>query len=344
MEPTVTGLEALSDAQVEAALLAAVKREAEQTAGVLRALLEFERRRLHERKPYGSLYEFCVHGLRYSEQAAYKRIQAARAAAKYPVVLELIESRKLDLSNLVIVAPHLSLENHSDLLAKASCLGKRDLEFFVAGLAPQEIGRDSIRNIPVKAHFRSPPDSIKPVTAELARILITADRQTVEGLDRACELLHCGRSNLGPVLARAVEALLREIDPALLPEPRRSSAAPKEGVGTAPPSSGGNQPLKATGSRYVPRHVKRLVWKRDGGRCTFVDEAGVRCCATTDLEVDHIKPWAAGGRSDDASNLRLRCRLHNLAAARDWFGTEKVDQAIESDRAEREADAGRGPP
>ncbi len=34
-----------------------------------------------------------------------------------------------------------------------------------------------------------------------------------------------------------------------------------------------------TKSRHVPAAVRREVWKRDQGQCTYVDERGKRCKA-----------------------------------------------------------------
>jgi 5-methylcytosine-specific restriction endonuclease McrA len=65
--------------------------------------------------------------------------------------------------------------------------------------------------------------------------------------------------------------------------------------------------------------VKRQVWKRDQGRCTFVSASGRRCDARRFLEYDHIEPVARGGKST-FENLRLRCRAHNQYEAECGFG------------------------
>ena len=76
----------------------------------------------------------------------------------------------------------------------------------------------------------------------------------------------------------------------------------------------------STTPRYIPADVKRSVWERDGGQCTFASEAGRRCPARTRLELDHIDPVARGGEAT-AHNLRLRCRGHNQYEAECTFGT-----------------------
>ncbi|GAO05585.1 HNH endonuclease [Anaeromyxobacter sp. PSR-1] len=74
----------------------------------------------------------------------------------------------------------------------------------------------------------------------------------------------------------------------------------------------------------IPAHVRREVWRRDGGRCTFVLPSGETCGSTHQLELDHIVPRARGGAST-AENLRIRCKGHNLEEARRAFGDAVMD-------------------
>jgi hypothetical protein len=73
------------------------------------------------------------------------------------------------------------------------------------------------------------------------------------------------------------------------------------------------------GSRYVPESVRREVYRRDGGECSYVGVEGKRCGSRWDVEVDHIEPHALGGRSE-VGNLRLLCRAHNAYRAERTFG------------------------
>jgi hypothetical protein len=74
---------------------------------------------------------------------------------------------------------------------------------------------------------------------------------------------------------------------------------------------------------HIPARVRREVWRRDGGRCTFVLASGERCGSTHQLELDHVVPRALGGPST-AGNLRIRCG-HNLEEARRIFGDGLID-------------------
>jgi 5-methylcytosine-specific restriction endonuclease McrA len=77
---------------------------------------------------------------------------------------------------------------------------------------------------------------------------------------------------------------------------------------------------RRTGPRAaIPAAVKRAVWARDQGRCTWPLDAGGCCGSTRRLELDHIIPWADWG-GDQEANLRLTCAAHNRLAARQVFG------------------------
>ena len=80
----------------------------------------------------------------------------------------------------------------------------------------------------------------------------------------------------------------------------------------AGPSGGSAQPPhRARRSRYIPAPVRREVWLRDGGCCSYVDpHSGRRCGSRFLLELDHIVPYALGGVAEPG-NLRLRCRAHH---------------------------------
>ncbi len=64
-------------------------------------------------------------------------------------------------------------------------------------------------------------------------------------------------------------------------------------------------------SRYIPAAVMREVWRRDQGRCSYVDRhSGRRCGSRYRLELDHIVPFALGGGAEPG-NLRLHCEAHH---------------------------------
>ena len=79
------------------------------------------------------------------------------------------------------------------------------------------------------------------------------------------------------------------------------------------------------GVREISAPVKRAVWKRDRGQCTFVDAQGKRCPERHRLELHHDEPYGLGG-DRSANNIRLMCAQHNAYMAELDYGKEKMDQ------------------
>ena len=70
------------------------------------------------------------------------------------------------------------------------------------------------------------------------------------------------------------------------------------------------KPIRSSG-RSIPAAVRREVWRRDQGCCSYVDRhTGRRCGSRFFLELDHIVPVARGGAAEPG-NLRLRCAAHH---------------------------------
>ncbi len=83
------------------------------------------------------------------------------------------------------------------------------------------------------------------------------------------------------------------------------------------------QPLQF-GRRHIPKPIQREVFQKSEGCCGYTDpNSGKRCGETRYLEIDHKTPVAFGG-DHSIDNLQLRCRSHNLLAAIQVFGPEKM--------------------
>jgi hypothetical protein len=104
-------------------LLAAVQRlavdERLATANLIASLAELDARRLYLAEGCSSLFTYCTQVLHLSEHAAYGRIEAARVARKYPVVLERLEAGDITLTTIGLLAPHLTSDNHQHLMDAA---------------------------------------------------------------------------------------------------------------------------------------------------------------------------------------------------------------------------------
>lgn len=304
-------------------------RERTATADLIAALMEMDSRKLYLGEGFSSLFTFCTQALRLSEHAAYGRIEAVRAARQFPIVLDLLADGAVTLTTVCLLGPHLTADNHREVLESARHKSKREVEQIVAALRPRPPVPTTVRKLPMpKALDGAPrmvsdavseapalprpaslpppprPAVVVPLAPEVYRIQFTMSREMHERLREAQDLLRHVIPNGDPatVFDRALTLLLEDLRKArhaATCRPRDSRRATKI-------------------SRHVPASVKREVWQRDGGQCAFVGTRG-RCTERGFLEYHHRVPHAAGGPTT-AGNLELRCRAHNQHEANLFFG------------------------
>jgi len=126
------------------------------TAQLLLHLGEVDARKLYAAAACSSMFTYCVTRLGLSEPASYKRIQAARAARRHPVLLELLAQGRLHLAGIVLLAPHLTQDNREELLQAACGKSKRQIAQLLADRAPQPDAPTRIRKLP------QPPATQRP--------------------------------------------------------------------------------------------------------------------------------------------------------------------------------------
>src|SRR5262245_9337914 len=332
---TMPLLEFLSDEALIAETKRLVAAERVATAALLRSLMEIDVRRLYLREGCSSLFTYCTQVLHLAEGAAYNRIEVARAARRFPVVLDSLAGGLITLTTIRMLAPHLSDDNHRELIAAAQHKTKREVELLIATINPKPAAPAMIRKVttaarpsvvqeaPATVSVSRPtaPTSVselrverKPVTprtsalgvltADSYKLQVTISRITHDKLRRAQDLLRhtSPTGDLAALLDRAVTLLLADLERrrcAATPAPR----APATGIASA---------------RYVPAAVRREVWRRDQGRCAFTGTSG-RCRETAFLEFHHVEPFATGGPAT-VENIQLRCKAHNLYEASLFFG------------------------
>lgn len=325
----------LSDEQLIRDLKSAATRERHATAHLIELLAEMDSRKLYLAEGYSSLFVYCTQCLRLSEHSAYGRIEAARAARKFPIVLELLADGSMTLTAVCLLARHLTPENHFKLLGAAKHKSKRDVEQQIAALAPKapvptvvrrlperkqeynNVANASLNSLPARTSrpandspestapaVRHAPPVIAPLAPERYKVQFTISRETHDRLRLIQDLLRHVLPNGDPALIfdRALTLLLEDLERrkiARVHRPRQMSAP-------------------AAGCRHVPAAVRREVWARDEGRCAFVGTDG-RCPERGFLEFHHVSPFAEGGPTS-VDNLQLRCRAHNAYEAREHFG------------------------
>ncbi len=323
------------------ALLAKVKTLAQGsrqvTVELIAHLAELHRRKLYRGEGPGKLFVYCTDVLRFSEAAAWNRIKAARAARKFPVILDLLADGSVNLTTIRLLSPHLTAENHMALLAEATGMTRRQVDKIVARLAPKPDVAASIRKLPASRPIAPPAEAVAvesaekcnagpvapgtgtvttpppaahrpvvgPLSPERYRLQLTVGEDAHDDLRCLQDLLRREIPDGDPavIVARALKLLREEVEKkAFAATPR-----PRTGKGTKP------------GSRHIPANVERTVWRRDGGQCAFVAQNGRRCTERSYIEFHHELPHAVGGEPT-VDNVSLRCREHNEYESELIFG------------------------
>ena len=296
-------------------------------AELLGLLIEVDRRRVHLALGHASLFVYCVRVLHLSEQAAYSRITAARAARRFPQLLPLLAEGALTLSSVERLAPHLTDDTVEPLLEAARFKSTRDVERLIANVYPQPDFPASVRAVPapaaaplaaplsvevgtpeVAAATTRDPEPQRPILAPLAPrryyLKLTVGQETHDTLERLRALLRHSvpDGDIATIVDRALTLLLQET------ERVKCASTSKPRATTATNTAG----------RHVPAAVRRAVLSRDDGRCAFVGSEG-RCGEAAFLEFHYVVPFSAGGLTT-TENLELRCRAHNAYEAALQFG------------------------
>jgi hypothetical protein len=335
-------LSLLSDQTLLRDLAALVAQDRSTTAALLAHIAEVDARKLYLPAAYPSMYLYCVGELRLSEDAAFKRIQAARAGRRFPAIFAALADGRLHVSAVCLLAPYLTEATAEELLAAATHKTKTEIEQLLAErfprpevparweaiasqatlpdeqLAPGQVGAPDQQLAPGPVQTLAQRAKVTPLSPERFALQLTIGQGTHDKLRYAQALLGhpVPSGDLAQVLDRALDALIGQL------EKRKFAATARSRPG---------QRRSPGGKRYIPAAVKRSVWERDAGRCSFVSEAGRRCPARTRLEFDHVDPVARGGQAT-AERLRLRCRAHNQYEAERTFGAGFMSQKREARR------------
>jgi hypothetical protein len=330
-----------SDEAVLARMVALSGRGREDTVELIANLIQVARRGLHRSQGPGKLFGYLTRVLRFSDAAAWNRIQAARAVRRFPEILDLLADGTINMTTIRLLGPHLTKENWRSLMAEAAGQGTRLVKKIVARIAPKPEVATTIRKLPAPsvAMLTEPtappgplgigesasaasmivapavlpgvaqPESHRPVLEPLAperyRLQMTMDEQVHDDLRWLQDAMRreIPNGDAAVIVARAIRELRERVA-------KKAFAATK-----TPRRSRGTRP----GSRDVAAAVQRTVWDRDGGQCAFVATNGIRCDERSYLEYHHVDPHTGGGPAS-VENISLRCRAHNVYESELLFG------------------------
>ena len=334
----LASLTRLSDAELVAQVKSLVARDRDTEAQLVARLAELDTRDVHLREGYRSLFVYCRDALGLSEWEAYNRIEVARAARRFPFILDLLTEGSVNLTGVRLLAPHLTAVNQRTVLESSRGKTTREIQQIVATLAPRPDVPSSVRRlptprpaspiatVPVARPLAEPcsipalapdtvihalparPAAVEPLSPDRYKLQLTIGGGTLEKLRLAKDMLgHAIPSGDDePILDRALTARLVDL------------AKKKFSDTSKPRASRGTKP----GARYLSARVQRAVWVRDLGRCAFVGSSGHRCNERRFLEFHHIDPYVLGGEAT-VDQIQLRCRRHNDYEGRLYFGKRR---------------------
>jgi 5-methylcytosine-specific restriction endonuclease McrA len=193
-------------------------------------------------------------------------------------------------------------------------------------------------------------EKVRPISFQESVLQVRLKTSTLEKLNRLKNLRAHKNPNMG--YADLIEDLctfaLKKLDPLEQTLAEQKELLKETQTGSRIESQKGSQSRKEpqqnlkqinvtdgpkiiTNPRYIPPHIRREVWRRDQGRCTYVAEAKAlspdnvqhtnftgqaataqpqRCRSNHLLQIDHIKPVSLGGETVQ-QNLRLLCHAHH---------------------------------
>ncbi len=356
----------LSDDELLHRLSALLQDSRRIEAELIAHIAEVDGRRLYAREAASSMHVYCTEVLHLSDAEAYSRITVARASRRHPMLLKVLADGRIHLTGLVRLAPHLTPDNRDELLKRATHRSKRKIEELVAELLPRPDVPSGIRKLPVRFAPRPLPEAVgspenerrlesgpvsgglvpelahpepapasqlvpervaesaapaarraemQPLAPERYKVQFTASGELCDKLARLQALMRSSvpDGDLAQIIDQAVTEKLKRV------EAKRfgRSKAPRKTLAEADTSAP---------SRYIPVPVRRIVYERDGGRCTFVDIRGRRCNARERLEFHHHDRAFGRGGDHRPGGIRLACRTHNALMAEREYGKGWMDQ------------------
>lgn len=106
-------------------------------AELLCYIAEADARQLYRDQACDSMYACCVRVLLMSEDAACRRIDAARVARSHPRIFPALEDGRLNVSAILLLKPHLTTSNADELISAAEGKSYRAIKEYLACRFPQ---------------------------------------------------------------------------------------------------------------------------------------------------------------------------------------------------------------
>lgn len=248
-------------------MLFLTQRERSLLAQVLWHLKEIDRRKLYSDQKCGSLFEYCVKVLKYSEGAASRRVSACRLLRDLPEIAENIQAGELNLTQL---------NQAKNFFHEMGLQGSGEKKKIIDEIKGKTL-RETEEILDSKRENQTKP-----------KVTVRLNKETYDELTRLKALKGHSCPDFDVLIMKMAKIASREWDPTYV---------------------GKKRILGKGQGRYVQVGVKAQVWQRDQGKCTV-------CGSNYALELDHMQPFAMGGKTLP-QNLRLLCRNCNQRKAKE---------------------------
>ena len=287
--------------------LALVKEERRITGLVISNLQKIYDTKLYLQMGFSSMFEYCTRGLGYSEASAYRRISTVKLSATIPEIKAKLDSGDLNMTTLSMAQSFFTraekglkqvsgtnvvafnLESKKKVLAKIENCSKKQTEEILIHTAV-ELGL-------AKTLEPARNEKLRVVSSNEVALHLRLKKSTLSKLEQIKSL----RAHKNPNMSYA--DLIEDMSDYMLKKIDLSRATPMKKT-KAPARS-------EVVSRYIPSHIKRAVWQRDQGQCTYRSELNQQRCGSKHLlQIDHIIQFSQGG-PNSMTNLRLLCHAHH---------------------------------
>lgn len=298
-------IKTLSDSDLLQQLKCLIQEERERVVQILDLLEEVESRKLYLELGFGSLIDFCIEELKYSESAAYRRVLAMRARRDTPEIGESISKGTL---SLAVIAKAQSFIRSEERKYQEVLPAEVKVSLF------SELENKSIREteqilIQKSPESALPQEKLRIVREDLIEIRVLLNKCQIENLCHIRSLASHKRilNNYTDTIDWMIDDVLKRLNKGRLELEDSSS----EELHLFTSESKDNFKTISERRMTIPTVVRRTVWKRAQGQCCYKNKStGQRCTSRFQLEIDHIIPVSKGG-SNNLSNLQLLCRAHN---------------------------------
>ena len=239
-------------------------------------LPEVQRRRLYEKKGFGSVFEFALKLAGLSEQQVRTALNLGVRFSDKPTLKALLENGEVSVNKLVRIQSIATPQNEADLAQAVQLLPRKALETFV-----RDERKVAVQNEDGLGEPLFEPKSLHVQSALRVQALHLNDEVT----EKLLELQEKG-IDVNEVLLEFLDRREQEI------------SEEKESI---------SESLAPAKSRHIPARIKRIVRKEYGTQCS------IRTCTRPAEQLHHTQTFALSHRHDPYYLAPL-CKEHHVIA------------------------------